>query len=229
MSDNRLLIIGADSDLIQPLLEMAKTQNIDMLPLTRSNWDLKQHFPPSKVLYQIRNFNPNHLLYAAGLNSPQNIQQDPAITLQAISDHFSVNCLSFVSAVLYMQTLLNNQFLSIHVISSLYGVFGKRTRLPYSISKHALEGAVKCLATELTETLVLAYRPGFFATKLTDKNLTQDVQERLTSRIPAGRLGKPIELSRVILQNIINPPFYSSGSIITLDGGLSAGGIFEHS
>jgi NAD(P)-dependent dehydrogenase (short-subunit alcohol dehydrogenase family) len=227
MSGNRLLIIGADSDLVQPLLKMAKTQEVEVLALRRRHWDLKNPSPPTEVLRKIGSFIPNHLLYAAGLNIPQNVQQDPAVTLHAIGDHFAVNCLSFVSSALYIQSIMNSHLHSIHVISSLYGVFGRRTRLPYAISKHALEGAVKCLATEFTDTLVLAYRPGFFETKLTDKNLAQDLQGRLISRIPAARLGTPDELSRVILQNIINPPYYSSGSVMTMDGGLSAGGIFE--
>ena len=227
MTTNKLLIIGADSDLIQPLVGSASAFDIDILPLRRVDWDLTDPNPPADVLDRIAHFSPNHLLYSAGLNSPQNIKQDVDLTLGAMADHLSVNCLSFLSVVLHVQALSDNPLLSIHALSSLYGIYGRKTRLPYCVSKHALEGAVKCLATELPSTLVLAYRPGFFKTKLTDKNLTPEMQAKLVKRIPASRFGQPSDLSSLIVQNIIKPPLYASGTAITMDGGLTAGGIFE--
>lgn len=223
----KLLVVGSKSDLIQPLLSDAKSRGVSVFPLNRSIWNLDNSTPPANLISQIIEFSPNHLLYAAGINFQLDVKQDPVLSVQAIIDHFMVNCGSFLSIVLYLQSMQDAPLKSVHAISSLYGLYGRRMRMPYSVSKHALEGAVKCLATEFPDTLVLAYRPGFFTTKLTDKNLTPEMQEHLKTRIPAGRLGQSRELSTVILQNILNPPYYASGSAITLDGGLSAGGFFE--
>ena len=43
----------------------------------------------------------------------------------------------------------------------------------------------------MPNTLVLGYRPGFFKTKLTDKNLSENAQKRITDKIPANRFGEP--------------------------------------
>ena len=227
MSDARLLLIGANSDLVQPLLNLAGESSVQVMPLTREDWDLTDCFPADYVMEKILNFRPNHLLFSAGMNVPQYLGQDPVSAVRQIQEHFVVNCLSLLSVVLNINSRLPSSLKTIHAISSLYGIYGRRTRMPYSVSKHALEGAVKCLAAELPDTLVLAYRPGFFSTKLTSKNLTKEMQDSLIARIPAGRLGQAEELSSVILQNILKPPIYASGSAITLDGGLTAGGIFE--
>ena len=227
MSDARLLLIGANSDLVKPLLDLAGESSVQVMPLTRQDWDLIDCFPPDYVMDQILNFRPNHLLFSAGKNVPLYLGQDTVSSVRQIQEHFVVNCLSLLSLVLHINSKLPSSLQTIHVISSLYGIYGRRTRMPYSVSKHALEGAVKCLAAELPDTLVLAYRPGFFSTKLTSKNLTEEMQNSLIARIPAGRLGQAEELSSVILQNILKPPIYASGSAITLDGGLTAGGIFE--
>jgi NAD(P)-dependent dehydrogenase (short-subunit alcohol dehydrogenase family) len=227
MKTNRLLIVGANSDLIQPLFAMARSSNVELLPLRRQDWDLGECIPPKEVIKNIQSFSPNHLLYAAGINNIHQFHVNPVQSLQEVTHHFVVNCLSFLSVVSHLNSCLANKLISIHVLSSLYGVYGRRTRLPYSVSKHALEGAVKCLATELPTTLVLAYRPGFFATKLTNKNISIENQERLMQRIPAARLGQPAELSSVILRNILDPPFYATGTAITMDGGLTSGGIFQ--
>lgn len=228
MSSDKLLIIGSDSELIKPLISLTAKCDVDLLPLSRKDWDLTNAFPPLALSEKILEFEPTHLLYSAGLNIPQNLhQQELAATLKSLNDHFAVNCSSFISIVLYLQDILPKNLVSIHVISSLYGIFGRRTRLPYSVSKHALEGAVKCLATEYPETLTLAYRPGFFKTKLTEKNLSTDQMQKILSHIPSSRLGTPLDLSKVILRNILEPPMYASGTSFTMDGGLTAGGIFE--
>ena len=50
--------------------------------------------------------------------------------------------------------------------------------------QHALEASIKCLALEYPETQILGYRPGFFDTKLTAKNISEETRNRLSERIP---------------------------------------------
>lgn len=224
---SNVLVVGANSDLISPFFGISKNNSLSVLGISRQQWDLTDTLPPENILNEILTFSPNHLVFAAGINTPIPITSPSSDVLEAIRTHITINCISFVSLVTTLQSRLSNHLTSIHALSSLYGIYGRKSRLPYSLSKHALEGSIKCLAIEYPDTLVLAYRPGFFKTKMTEKNLSLTCQQDLVKKIPASRLGTPHELSSLIASNILNPPLYSSGTAITLDGGLTAGGIFE--
>ncbi len=229
MNNSNVLIIGANSDLILPFIGQASDRGLNMLQLTRKDWDLRDCMIPDNLLGQIIDFCPNHIVYAAGLNQILNLKDVSRDSVLAmINHHLNVNCVSLLSLILSLNEQLNYNLTSIHAISSLYGIYGRQTRLPYSLSKHALEGLVKCLALEMPETLVLGYRPGFFSTKLTEKNMSKEAQKKIVDRIPSGRFGTPSELSFVILNNILTLPHYSSGSSITMDGALTAGGLFTN-
>ena len=228
MSEIRLVIIGSRSDLIRPLLEKAKKNNIHILKLDREEWDLERNLPCSKTIEKIIKFQPTQLLYAAGLNKPLIVKnEDTKDILESLNNHISVNCTAFFSIVDILQKNLKNQLIGVHVISSLYGIYGRYSRLPYVVSKHALEGVVKCLSLEYPKTQIIGYRPGFFKTKLSDRNLSIDIQEKLSKRISKKRFGLPSELSDSILLNICNANEYFTGTFITIDGGMISGGIFE--
>lgn len=224
---HRVLIIGANSDLISPLIVDSGSSGLQVFTVTRSEWDLRDPHIPQSLLEDVLRFSPQHIVYAAGLNDLVDFPVESDQLLTIASDHINVNCLSFVSIVNTLAKHSRNPILTIHAISSLYGIYGRSRRLPYSISKHALEAAVKCLAIEMPDSTVLAYRPGFFKTKLTDKNLSDSAQTSIVKRIPAGRFGLPTDLCNLIINNIVSPPSYASGSAITMDGGLTAGGIFN--
>jgi len=228
MTKINLTIIGSNSDLIQPLINKGNTNNIRIQSINRNQWDLSTIYAPKKVIKDIIEFNPSQLIFAAGINETVNIHSEsPTQIIQCVEKHISVNCNSFLWLCLELQRELKNPLVGIHGISSLYGIYGRRTRLPYSISKHAFEAAIKCLATEFPKTQVLGYRPGFFETKLTSQNISKPLLEKLKSRVPKNRLGSPKELSELILSNIIHPIQYLSGVCITIDGGMTSGGIFE--
>ncbi len=228
MSEIKLVIIGSKSDLIQPLLEKAKKNNIYIFKVNREEWDLESNLPSSEIIEKIITFEPNQILYASGVNKPLIVKnENTQDILASLNNHLSVNCISFLSIVDILQKNLKDPLIGVHVISSLYGIYGRHTRLPYVVSKHALEGVVKCLSLEYPETQIIGYRPGFFKTKLSDRNLSIDIQEKLSKRIAKKRFGLPYELSDTILLNICNPNKYFTGTFITVDGGMISGGIFE--
>ena len=228
MKEIKLTIFGANSDLIIPLKEKSIENNIQIQEINRKDWDLEKIYPNENVIESIINFEPSQLLFAAGINNPLVLKEEGTKTiLESLDKHLSVNCISFLSIVDILQKNLKNKLQGVHVISSLYGIYGRRTRLPYSVSKHALEGTVKCLSLEYPDTQFLGYRPGFFKTKLTDKNLSEELQNKLKKRIGIKRFGLPDELSQIIYLNICNPNKYLTGTFIDLDGGMINGGIFE--
>lgn len=227
MTRKRIVIIGSASDLVQPLIQSGPMHSLEILGVNRSDWDLSTRQPAPEVVEKIARFRPGHLIFAAGHNVLTNIHSEPANVLAEIETHITINCLAFIRISLILMKELEQQLLSIHAISSLYGVYGRRSRIPYSVSKHALEGAIKCLAVEFPQTQVLGYRPGFFETRLTQQNVSATAREALEARIPLHRFGQAEELSATILANILNPvPFYT-GNCITIDGGMTAGGVFD--
>ena len=227
MKKINLTIIGANSDLLEPLIKI-NDDEINIQKITRDQWDLSETFPSQDLLSQIISFEPNQLLFAAGVNKKINLQEiSNEDLINLIKNHLSINCISLISIVNLLQKNLPNKLEAVHAISSLYGVYGRKTRLPYSISKHALEASIKCLALEYPDTQFLGYRPGFFKTKLTSANLTKEMQNELTKRIGKNRLGTPIEMSKILLECIRNTNPYKTGTFITVDGGMMSGGIFE--
>ena len=228
MSEIRLTIIGSNSDLVQPLIKESILNNIILQNIERKDWDLSTQTANNETISKIINFAPSHLLFSAGVNQPiclDNIKVKDLI--KNIELHMNINCISLISLVINLQKELKKPLRAVHAISSLYGIYGRKTRLPYSISKHALESAIKCLALEYPETQFIGYRPGFFDTKLTSANMDKKMQENIKEKIPSYRFGKVKEFSKLLTQNIINSPPYLTGSIITIDGGLTAGGFFN--
>ncbi len=221
------MIVGSSSDLLQPLLQGCQDNGIELLKLTRSDWCLSQTNADAKLIRSIVEFGPNHIVYAAGQNTLTDIHREPADVIDAIKEHMAVNCISFVSIVLELMKEIPQAIKSVHALSSLYGLYGRRSRIPYSISKHALEGAIRCLAVEFPGTQFIGYRPGFFDTKLTSQNIPASQRPALEARVPLHRFGRPQELSSLILANLLNPIPYFTGICLTIDGGMTAGGIFD--
>ena len=115
---------------------------------------------------------------------------------------------------------------AIVIISSLYGFFSRKGRLPYAISKHALIGAMKTMAIELGEfgVMVNAVSPGYIDTKMTSKNNSLEVIQKLISGIPVKRLGLPDDVARAVSFLASPQNHYVNGLDLVVDGGYSVGG-----
>ena len=74
MKKIKLTIIGSNSDLVQPLISEANSNNITLQKIDRKDWDLTTKIPNNIVLSKIINFKPSHLLFAAGINHPINLK-----------------------------------------------------------------------------------------------------------------------------------------------------------
>jgi 3-oxoacyl-[acyl-carrier protein] reductase len=98
--------------------------------------------------------------------------------------------------------------------------------LPYVLSKHALNGAVKTLAIELgpSGVLVNSVSPGYIATPLTYRNNSKQDLEKLVAGIPLGRLGEPHEIAKVVEFLCSDLNTYINGQDLVVDGGFSVGG-----
>lgn len=107
-------------------------------------------------------------------------------------------------------------------IASVMGLIGNPGQANYSASKAGLIGFTRSLAKEVgsRNIQVNAVAPGFIETAMTD-SVKQDIRERLTEQIPAGRLGRPEEVAQAVVFLCSSASDYITGQTITIDGGLT--------
>jgi 3-oxoacyl-[acyl-carrier protein] reductase len=164
------------------------------------------------------------IVHSAGLNVPGILDN---IEIEDVERSVQANLIGFLRIVKgnipYWKSVNKG---NIVVISSLYGFLSRKGRLPYAISKHGLIGAVKTLAIELGEfgVLVNAVSPGYINTKMTSKNNSPEVIEKLVSGVPLKRLGTPEEIASAVEFLSSSKNTYITGQDLVIDGGFSVGG-----
>jgi NAD(P)-dependent dehydrogenase (short-subunit alcohol dehydrogenase family) len=116
-----------------------------------------------------------------------------------------------------------NQWGRIVNLSSVWGKISKSERASYSASKFAIDGLTVALAAEHSAHGILAnsIAPGFIDTELTRRVLDDNGIRRLLENVPAGRLGKPEEIARLVLFLSSEDNTYLTGQNIAIDGGFS--------
>lgn len=174
-----------------------------------------QNFLKKDIEYDI-------FIHAAGSNTPGTVEDSHATT-----QDWNVNATSFMSIVRKLIPYWK-QFGGGNVValSSLYGVMSRKNRFPYTVSKHALIGAVQSMALDLAQynVKVNAVCPGFVGTEMTHRNNAQYQITNMINNIPMGRLGNPWEIAELVLF-LCTRNTYITGQNIIIDGGYSVGGM----
>lgn len=164
------------------------------------------------------------LVHSAGFNQPGLFE---SLDMQNIELTIQANLMGFlrVSKALVPYWKAQSRG-SVVIISSLYGFFSRKGRMPYAISKHALIGAMKTMAIEFGEfgVMVNAVSPGYIDTKMTSKNNSPEVIQKLISGIPVKKLGLPDDVARAVSFLASPQNHYVNGLDLVVDGGYSVGG-----
>jgi acetoacetyl-CoA reductase/3-oxoacyl-[acyl-carrier protein] reductase len=109
-------------------------------------------------------------------------------------------------------------------IGSVAAAMGNPVEAGYGAAKAGLLGLTRSLARAvarkgITVNLVV---PGVFETEMTGA-MRPEAQEAIRAMIPLGRRGDPRELACAVRFLLSDQASYITGSVITVDGGLSMG------
>jgi NAD(P)-dependent dehydrogenase (short-subunit alcohol dehydrogenase family) len=110
----------------------------------------------------------------------------------------------------------------VNIASILGSAVQKRTG-PYAAAKAGLLHLTRAMALEWARhgIRVNAIAPGYYRTDMAADFLDSAAGQQLRKRIPQRRLGNPEELDGAILLLASGASSYMTGSVITVDGGLS--------
>ncbi|WP_409328181.1 glucose 1-dehydrogenase [Staphylococcus pseudoxylosus] len=113
---------------------------------------------------------------------------------------------------------------SIINISSIDGLRGAAGNSAYDASKFAVRGLTKTVALEYAEynIRVNSIHPGVIETPMIKAEDTEDIVESLLTTVPLNRVGRPEEISNLVVFLASDDSSYSTGSEFIADGGITA-------
>ena len=163
-------------------------------------------------------------LYGLVYNAGQSYDQlAAAVDIERAVELMQVNFFGFMrlagAALRPLVRAKTGRLVSIGSVTSLYGTSGNST---YAATKGAMLGYVRSLAVEVARKGVTVnyIAPGFVNTKLLEPY--QAYMDILESQIPSGRIAEPEEVANLVRFVVSPGSRYMTGSILTVDGGLSA-------
>lgn len=111
-------------------------------------------------------------------------------------------------------------------LTSVAGLMGVPGRAAYVSTKHAIIGLTRELAMEVGRhgLRVNAIAPGMIRTAMTSTMLADpENEERSAALHPLGRVGEPEEIASAILFLCSDKASFISGTVLSVDGGYTAG------
>lgn len=108
-------------------------------------------------------------------------------------------------------------------ISSVVGSTGNAYQTVYGMTKAAIDNFTKSCAMELApyNILVNSIAPGFIETPMTE-NLPKEEKEKILSRIPLGKMGRPDDIAKMV-RFLATEGDYCTGSVFHINGGMYGG------
>lgn len=124
-----------------------------------------------------------------------------------------------------LPAMVQRGFGRIVYVSSVTAFMGSPVEAAYGAAKAGLVGLTRSVAREVARkgVTVNCVIPGIFETDMT-ASMPAKSQEAIRRLIPLGRRGDPSELAHAVKFLVDDHASYITGSIVTVDGGISMGG-----
>jgi len=106
-------------------------------------------------------------------------------------------------------------------ITSVVALTGNAGQANYAASKAGIIGLTRAVAQEYAsrKITVNAVAPGFIETAMT-QSLTPEAREKLSARIPLGRLGQVLDVAHAVKFLASEEAGYITGHVLHVNGGL---------
>ena len=106
-------------------------------------------------------------------------------------------------------------------ISSVNGQTGQFGQTNYAAAKAGMHGFTMALAREVARkgVSVNSVSPGYIDTEMT-RAVREDIRQQIVASIPAGRIGQPVDIARVVTFLCSDGADYVTGANIPVNGGL---------
>jgi acetoacetyl-CoA reductase len=120
-----------------------------------------------------------------------------------------------------LQHMIDRGYGRIVNISSVIGETGNIGQANYAAAKSGLFGLTMTMALEGARSgiTVNCVAPGFIATDMVAA-IPEEILVRIVEQIPAGRLGEPEEVARVVAFLVDPDSSYITGQVYSINGGL---------
>ena len=127
----------------------------------------------------------------------------------------------FLCTKAVLRTMMKQRWGRIINIGSVSGLAGNVGQANYAAAKAGLVGFTRAVAREMGSRNVTAnlIMPGLVITELT-KDIRQEIVEGVKQRLLVDRMGKPEDVSALVVYLASNEAEYVTGQVLSVDGGL---------
>jgi NAD(P)-dependent dehydrogenase (short-subunit alcohol dehydrogenase family) len=208
----KIFLTGARGDIGKAIKKELESNSIEVICPNSDELDLS-------LPININSIEVDGLIHCAGINFPKPYNKIKDDELKKL---FNINTFSFLELIKQLRFKNGSNIIA---IGSIYSTGTNDERCEYVMSKHALYGAVKTLALELSKRKIKVnlVSPGFVETKLTMQNNIKERIYYLKNTIPLG-MTKATSIAK-FCKFLVNENVDITGQNIIIDGGYSLRGI----
>lgn len=216
----RVLLTGGSRGIGKAIYNILKEDIYEVVIPSRDELDLSSTSSIANYFSDNKEF--DILINNAGINIIKGIDSILDSDIEQINN---INLVAPLKLIQYcVKGMKRNRFGKIVNISSIWGIRSKEKRILYSGTKFGIIGQTKALSRELGEynILVNAVCPGFTATELTMRSLSDTELGEIVKEIPLKRLADPKEIANSVKFLISDDNTYITGQTLVIDGGYTA-------